>query len=80
MKKPNLPQFATSIRIGLRKHSSEILTGLGIGGMITTTVMAVSATPKAILALLRGNAATIRRAVDELAAWIASRVEIGANA
>ena len=58
MKKPNLPQFATSIRIGLRKHSSEILTGLGIGGMITTTIMAVSAAPKAILLL---NEEEVRR-------------------
>ncbi len=31
------------------KHSPEILTGLGIAGMITTTVLAVKATPKAIL-------------------------------
>jgi ribosomal protein L9 len=29
-------------------HSPEILTGLGIGGMITTTVLAVKATPKAL--------------------------------
>lgn len=31
-----------------KKHSPEILTGLGIAGMITTTVMAVKATPKAL--------------------------------
>lgn len=30
------------------KHSPAILTGLGIAGMITTTVLAVKATPKAI--------------------------------
>lgn len=30
------------------KHSPEILTGIGIAGMITTTVMAVRATPKAL--------------------------------
>ena len=30
------------------KHSPEILTGLGIAGMIATTVMAVKATPKAL--------------------------------
>lgn len=30
------------------KHSPEILTGLGIAGMITTTVLAVKATPKAV--------------------------------
>lgn len=30
------------------KHSPEILTGLGIAGMLTTTVLAVKATPKAL--------------------------------
>lgn len=30
------------------KHSPEILTGIGIAGMITTTVLAVKATPKAV--------------------------------
>lgn len=32
----------------LRKHSPEILTGLGIAGMVSTTIFAVKATPKAI--------------------------------
>lgn len=30
-----------------KKHSPEIMTGLGIAGMIATTIMAVRATPKA---------------------------------
>lgn len=30
------------------KHSPEILTGIGIAGMITSTVLAVKATPKAV--------------------------------
>lgn len=33
----------------MRKHSPGILTGVGIAGMITTTVMAVQATPKALI-------------------------------
>lgn len=33
---------------GVVKHSPEILTGLGIAGMVTTTVLAVKATPKAL--------------------------------
>lgn len=33
----------------MKKHSPEILTGIGIAGMITTTVMAVRATPKALI-------------------------------
>ena len=32
----------------LKKHSPEFLTGIGIAGMITTTVLAVKATPKAL--------------------------------
>ena len=32
----------------ISKHSPEILTAIGIVGMITTSVMAVKATPKAI--------------------------------
>ena len=32
-----------------RKHSPEILTGIGIAGMLSTTVLAVRATPKALM-------------------------------
>lgn len=48
MNKPNMKKLFTDIRNGLSKHSPEILTGLGIAGMITTTVLAVKATPKAL--------------------------------
>lgn len=41
-------QFLKSVRNTLIKHSPGILTGLGIAGMVTTTVMAVKATPKAL--------------------------------
>ena len=44
----NLAQTAKNIRTSMVKHSPEILTGLGIVGMITTTVLAVKATPKAL--------------------------------
>lgn len=37
-----------SAKLSLAKHSPEILTGIGIAGMITTTVLAVKATPKAL--------------------------------
>ena len=38
------------------KHSPEILTGIGIAGMITTTVLAVKATPNPYLInILRDN-------------------------
>lgn len=35
----------------LTKHSPEILTGIGVTGMIASTVMAVKATPKAMILL-----------------------------
>ncbi len=48
MKKPNVSKMLSSIRTSATKHSPEILTGIGIAGMIATTVMAVRATPKAL--------------------------------
>ena len=48
MKKPNLPALAKSLSLSVRKHSPEILTGIGIAGMITTVIVAVRATPKAM--------------------------------
>lgn len=49
MGKPNLASIAKSVRTAMKKHSPEILTGIGIAGMITTTIMAVRATPKALI-------------------------------
>lgn len=48
MNKQTLSRFARDVRLSLSKHSPEILMGMGIAGMITTTVLAVKATPKAI--------------------------------
>lgn len=48
MKKSNITNFIKSTQFTLSKHSPEILTGLGIAGMVTTTVLAVKATPKAL--------------------------------
>lgn len=48
MKKPNLAKFAKDAQALMSKHSPEILTGIGIAGMITTVVLAVKATPKAM--------------------------------
>lgn len=48
MNKPNVNRcFKTVTRVA-KKRGPEILTGLGIAGMITTTVLAVKATPKAL--------------------------------
>ena len=49
MKKPKLSSISKGIRGAITKHSPEILTGIGIAGMITTTIMAVRATPKALI-------------------------------
>jgi len=49
MGKLNLSNIAKGVRTAMKKHSPEILTGIGIAGMITTTVMAVRATPKALV-------------------------------
>lgn len=48
MKKPNLSTIFRNIGTSAKIHSPEILTGIGIAGMITTVVMAVKATPKAL--------------------------------
>lgn len=48
MSKQALSQLARNVKISLTKHSPEILIGLGIAGMISTTVLAVKATPKAL--------------------------------
>lgn len=48
MNKPNMAKILKSAKTGISKHSPEILTGIGIAGMITTTVLAVKATPKAL--------------------------------
>lgn len=48
MSKLNMANLFKGVRTTLAKRSPEILTGLGIAGMITTTVLAVKATPKAL--------------------------------
>lgn len=48
MSKASLVKFTKSVQSSLHKHSPEILTGIGIAGMLSTTVLAVKATPKAL--------------------------------
>ena len=48
MNKLNFSNIFKTIKAGTMKHSPEILTGIGIAGMITTTILAVKATPKAL--------------------------------
>ena len=63
MKKPNIAKLFHSARTALSKHSPEILMGIGIAGMITTTVLAVRATPKALRLI---DEAKHEKEVDEL--------------
>ncbi len=49
--KINFAGVSKSIITMGKKHSPEILLGVGIAGMITTTIMAVKATPKALSAI-----------------------------
>ena len=44
----NVTRSFNKVGFQLKKHSPEILTGIGIAGMITTTFLAVRATPKAL--------------------------------
>lgn len=48
MNKSSVANFFKGVQKTVTKHSPEILTGIGIAGMITTTVLAVKATPKAV--------------------------------
>lgn len=46
--KINTKEIVQSIKKDLHKNTPHILTGIGIGGMVATTVLAVKATPKAL--------------------------------
>lgn len=48
MKKEVLTKVVSDLKTTMSKRSPEILMGIGIAGMITTTVLAVKATPKAL--------------------------------
>ncbi len=48
MGKFNFNLIAHNIKNAISEHSPEILTGIGITGMITASVLAVKATPKAL--------------------------------
>ena len=48
MSKFSMQEVVKTTREFMVKRSPEILTGIGIAGMITTTVLAVKATPKAL--------------------------------
>ena len=49
MKKLDLSKAVKNAKLTVAKKSPEILVGIGIAGMVTTVVLAVKATPKAIV-------------------------------
>ena len=49
MKMPNVSKMLWSLKNGAIRHSPELLTGIGIGGMFITVITAVQATPKALV-------------------------------
>lgn len=48
MNKTDVTKFLNTAKRAVKKRSPEILTGVGIAGMVTTVVLAVKATPKAL--------------------------------
>lgn len=48
MNKPNIGKMIGKVGKFMDKHKPEILTGIGVAGMITSIVLAVEATPKAL--------------------------------
>lgn len=65
MKKPNMANAFKSVRAFTSKHSPEILTGIGVGGMFTTIGLAVKATPKALELIEAEKNRQNRKLVDE---------------
>lgn len=49
MGKIDFAKISKNVTMNLKKHSPEIMTGIGIAGMATSTVLAVRATPKALM-------------------------------
>lgn len=65
MNKPNVNKYFKMATRMVKKRSPEILTGLGIAGMITTTVLAVKATPKALTLIQDAEIEKVDKQVKE---------------
>ena len=65
MSKQSLAQLANNFKKSVVKHSPEILTGIGIAGMIGTTILAVKATPKALECIEAEKRRQNRKLLDE---------------
>lgn len=65
MKTSFIKNFIKGVKIGFDKHSPEILIGLGIASAITSTVLAVKATPKAMELLAEAEKENINKQTKE---------------
>lgn len=65
MKKPNLTKIIKDAQVVLARKSPEILTGIGIAGFITSTILAVRVTPKAIKLVEEEKRKQNRKLLDE---------------
>ena len=55
MSKIDFANLFRNLKMSFTKHAPEILTGVGITGMITSTILAVKGTPKAITLLKKAE-------------------------
>lgn len=60
----NLSKIFKQLKMQTHRHSPELLLGIGIGGMISSTVMAVKSTPKA-LAIIENEKKRQTKAINE---------------
>ena len=66
MHKISITRICKKVKNSTIKHSPEILIGLGIAGMITSTIMAVKATPKALILIEDENGISITKFLNRL--------------
>lgn len=65
MAKINLTKISKDLLKAIDKNSPQILTGIGIAGMITTSVLAVKATPKALILIEEEKRRQNKELLDE---------------
>ena len=65
MNKPNLTKIFKNAQALLARKSPEILTGIGVAGFVTTTVLAVKATPKALMLIEEEKRRQNRKIMDD---------------
>lgn len=68
MSKINFSSIAKNVKYGVEKHTPEILIALGITGMVSSVVLGVKATPKALMLIeeekRRKNAEMLKQAKE----------------